>query len=80
MRKNISVIAKMDESGLITPLTILWSPSEKFDIEKVVDIRSKASTKGGGIGLRYTCKIKGQEKYLWLDEYTWFVEVENLKL
>jgi len=27
------------------------------------------------MGLRYTCLIKNQERYLWLDEYLWFVEV-----
>ena len=75
MRKNINVIAKMCESGKVIPLSILWSDSETFNIDKVLDIRKKASTKGGGKGLRYTCKIKNQERYLWLDEYVWFVEI-----
>ena len=75
MRKNITVIAKMDENGKITPLSILWSPSLSSEIDKVVDIRKKASLKGGGMGIRYTCLIKNQQRYLWLDENIWFVEV-----
>ena len=75
MRKNINVIAKMDEFGNITPLSILWSESLTFQIDKVLDIRKKASLKGGGMGTRYTCRIKGIERFLWLDEYIWFVEL-----
>lgn len=65
----------MDEYGKITPLQIIWSDGRTFEIDKVIDIRKKASTKGGGKGLRYTCKICGQERFLWLDEYFWFVEI-----
>lgn len=65
----------MDENGKITPLSILWSPSLSIEIDKVVDIRKKASLKGGGMGIRYTCLIKNQQRYLWLDETIWFVEV-----
>lgn len=75
MRKNITVIAKMQDDGKIIPLTILWNNERSFEIDKVLDIRKKASTKGGGKGLRYTCKILGQERFLWLDDSIWFVEV-----
>ena len=75
MRKNITVIAKMQDNGKIIPLTILWQDDRTFEIDKVLDIRKKASTKGGGKGLRYTCKIAGKERYLWLDDNVWFVEV-----
>ena len=75
MRKNITVIARMQDNGKVIPLTILWSNEKSFEIDKVLDIRKKASTKGGGKGLRYTCKILGQERFLWLDDNIWFVEV-----
>lgn len=75
MRKNVTVIAKMDNNGFVTPLTIVWENGKKYDIDKVLDVRKKASLKGGGMGNRYTCKIKNQERFLWLDEYVWFVEV-----
>ena len=75
MRKNITMIAKMQDDGKIIPLTILWENGKTFNIDKVLDVRKKASTKGGGKGLRYTCKILGQERFLWLDDNIWFVEV-----
>ena len=69
------MIAKMQDDGKIIPLTIMWENGKTFNIDKVLDIRKKASTKGGGKGLRYTCKILGQERFLWLDDNIWFVEV-----
>ena len=75
MRKNVTMIAKMDEYGFVTPLTLVWENGKHYEIDKVVDIRKKASLKGGGMGQRYTCIIKNQEKFIWLDEYTWFVEI-----
>ena len=75
MRKNITVIAKMDNNANVIPLKIIWEDGRIFEIDKILDIRKKASTKGGGKGLRYTIIIKNQEKYIWLDDYYWFIEV-----
>ena len=80
MRKDISVIAIMNDSGQVVPLSIIWNDGRKFDIDRVYDIRKKASTKGGGMGLRYTCEISGKRKFLWLDGYVWFIEIENEKI
>ena len=75
MRKNINVIAKFSEDGTVTPLYILWDEIRIYEIDKVLDIRKRASTRGGGMGLRYLCRIKNQERFIWLDDYTWFLEV-----
>lgn len=75
MRKNVCVIAKMDENGFVTPLELIWEDGKRFEIDKVLDFRKKASLKGGGMGLRYTCKIKSHERFIWLDGYVWFVEI-----
>ena len=75
MRKNINVIAKMCENGKVIPLQILWNDSLTLEIDKILDIRKKASTKGGGKGLRYLIKIKNQERFIWLDDYIWFIEI-----
>ena len=74
MRKNVTVITKMQTDGLVIPLYLIWENGEKFAIDKVLDIRKKASTKGGGLGLRYTCRFGNQERFIWLDGYAWFVE------
>ena len=75
MRKNVTIIAKMQEDGNVIPLILLWENGKKYTIDKVLDIRKKASTKGGGLGLRYTCRFGEEERYIWLDGYIWFVEV-----
>ena len=46
-----------------------------YQIDRVLDIRRAASLKAGGVGRRYTCRICGKERYLWLeDDGKWFVE------
>ena len=69
----------MKSDGMIVPLSVIWDEDTIFDIDKVLDIRRKASTNGGGFGIRYTCKFGNNERYLWLDGYTWFVETDNKK-
>lgn len=75
MRKNVTIIAKMQDDGNVIPLVLVWDNGKKYTIDKVLDIRKKASTKGGGLGLRYTCRFGENERYIWLDGYIWFVEV-----
>ena len=75
MRKDISVIAKMSSDKRVTPLQIVWEDGRVFDIDKILDVRPAASTKGGGIGLRYRVRIGQNERYLFLDGYVWFIEV-----
>lgn len=77
MRKNITVIAIMNATAEVVPLSIIWTDGRKFDIDKVIDKRKQASTRGGGKGLRYECEIMGKRKFLWLDDYIWFLEIEN---
>lgn len=75
MRKVIvEVVARFDTEGTITPLSIIWEDGRIFEIDKVIDARRAASLKAGGIGVRYTCRIRGRETYLWYEEPQWFVE------
>ena len=76
MRKNICVKALMRTDGVVLPLEIEWEDGRTFEIDRVLDIRKVASTKGGGKGIRYNCRIAGKQRHLFLDEYYWFVEVE----
>lgn len=48
-----------------------------YEIDRVLDIRQAAALKVGGCGLRYTCRIRGQQTYLFLDEDRWFVEAHR---
>lgn len=75
MVKYICVISKMTPDGVPKPLQIIWEDGRIFDIDKILDIRNRASTKGGGAGKRYLVKIKNQERYLFLNNYKWFFEL-----
>lgn len=76
MVKYIEVNAKMTADGKVLPLTIIWENGKTFEVDKILDIRPLASTKGGGVGTRYICKIKGKEKTLFLSDYRWFIEYD----
>jgi hypothetical protein len=56
------------------PIAILWEDGTQFEIDKVLDVRPAVSLKAGGTGIRYTCRIEGHEKFLFLEETRWFVE------
>lgn len=73
----VEVTAKFDVDGNITPLSVTWEDGTVYTIDKVVDKRRAASLKAGGIGMRYTCRILGQESYLFYEEPKWFVEAKR---
>ena len=74
MKQYISVTAVFDRDGNIIPRCINWDDGRRFDIDRVTDVRYAASLKAGGAGIRYTCRIRNQEKYLFLEENRWFIE------
>ena len=74
-KRYVEVIAHYDPEGQIKPLAIYWPENrELYEVDKVLDVRPAASLKGGGAGIRYTCRIKGRETYIWLEDTKWFVE------
>ncbi|HHT94225.1 MAG TPA: hypothetical protein PLI11_05340 [Clostridia bacterium] len=70
----VEVIAKFDPDGVVTPLAIIWEDGRRFEIDRVLDMRRAASLKAGGIGIRYTCRIRNKETYLYYEGPNWFVE------
>ena len=76
-KKYVEVTAKFDVDGTVVPLEIQWEDGTKFEIDRILDIRRAASLKAGGAGIRYTCRIRGRVKYLWLEESRWFVEAKE---
>ena len=73
IKKYVEVFAKFDTEGKIIPFMIKLD-DEKYEIDRVCDIRSAASLKSGGAGIRYTCRIMGLTTYLFLEESKWFIE------
>jgi hypothetical protein len=70
----VKVTAEHDENGQTRPLRLTWTDGRAYMIDKVLDVRQAPSLKGGGLGMRYTCRIRGKEVYLFCDEGKWFVE------
>ncbi len=71
----VDVIAEFTSDGRLFPKSITWEDGHVYEITKVTDIRRAASLKAGGAGLRYTCEICNQEKYLYYeDNNLWFME------
>ena len=76
MRKvYVGVTVRFDkEEGTMHPETIRWEDGTLYEIDRVLDVRRAASLKAGGIGLRYTIRIKGKATYLYFEDPQWFVE------
>ena len=62
----------------VIPVRVYTEDGYKIYIDRVTDIRRQASTKAGGLGIRYTCLATSEDKqkeiYLYKDEDTWFME------
>ena len=75
MKTYVKVTVEYDEEGIITPLSIEWEDGRIYEIDRILDKRKAASTKAGGMGIRYTVKIGRTITYLFLDCFNkWFVE------
>lgn len=70
----VKVTAEHDENGKTKPLALVWTNGKLYEIDRVTDVRQAPSRKAGGLGIRYICRIRGKEVYLFEDEGKWFVE------
>lgn len=72
-KRYVDVVVKIDKLGRQMPLFLLWDNGQKYSIDKVVEIRKTSSRAGGG-GLLYRCRIHNQERKLFLERDRWFIE------
>ena len=77
VRTYVPVIVRFDEEGKLRPLLIEFTDGRKFGVDKVLDVRRAACESAGGVGMRYTVRIGGQESYLWLEKGRWFVAAKQ---
>ena len=79
----VSVRVEFDEDGIMLPRELTWEDGEKFEIDRVLDIRQAPALKVGGQGDRYTIMVKGKQSYLFFERSAnltgnvigrWFVE------
>lgn len=82
----VAVRAEFNEDGVMLPREITWEDGEKFEIDRILDIRQAPALKAGGQGDRYTIMVKGKQSYLFFERSTnltgniigrWFVERKN---
>lgn len=58
-------------------IIFFWDDNKRYPIDRITDVRYATSLKAGGCGIRYTCRILGKERYIFLEENKWFVEVKE---
>jgi hypothetical protein len=75
----VKVEALFYPDGRLYPVAFWWENERRYSIDKVLNICRAASLKAGGVGLRYTCMIHGQQAYLYYEEDRWFMERKEPK-
>ncbi len=73
-KRYVEVVARFDENGDITPISITWEDGRTFEIDRVLDRRHAASLKVGGTGMRYLVRIGHATTYLFHENPRWYVE------
>jgi len=72
----VKITAEHSTDGKVRPTEMTWLDGRKFAIDRIIDVRQAASLKGGGLGMRYTCRIFSKEVFLFDDQGKWFVETQ----
>ena len=72
-KKYVPVTVRFDTDGKMRPLLIEFDEGQTYKIDKILDVCRAACQSVGGVRDRYTCRIRGQETYLWLEKGKWFV-------
>lgn len=70
----VAVEARFEPDGRLAPTAITWEDGQRYEIQRVLDVRRAASLKAGGAGVRYTVRIGRRDTFLFLEEGRWFVE------
>jgi len=79
-RVKVFVGVNMDvsEEGEICPRLIRWADGSVYPIDRIKYRCRAASTKVGGIGMRYTVVVGGKERFLFNEDDRWFVEAKEM--
>lgn len=82
MKTYVEVEVRCTLDGQLVPLAIIWEDGRRFEVDKVIDARRKASLKAGGAGVRFECVVRGKIVFLFMEDIEfnrlpgarWFVE------
>lgn len=72
----VDVDVSILKNGKVYPRRLRYEDGSIFKIERLVDTCRAASTKVGGVGIRYTVMILGHQRYLFDESGRWFVEAK----
>ncbi|NLC05347.1 MAG: hypothetical protein GX778_02355 [Erysipelothrix sp.] len=70
---NIDVVVKHYKDGRFIPLYIIWEDETKYKIDRITAIQEGASLKYGLQGMRFTCIIQNQYRYLFYNGTYWSI-------
>ena len=73
----VEVVVRFLKEGGMRPLWLIWEDGRKFEVERVCFIERKSARVGSVLPVRYTCVIRGKEKFLYYENLRWFLEVEQ---
>lgn len=70
---NIEMVVKYYKDGHYLPLYIVWEDGSKYKVDRITQTQEGASLKYGLQGMRFTCLIQNQYRYLFFDGTSWSV-------
>lgn len=73
----VKVLVEFNEQGQLHPRSVTWEDGRLFEIDRILDVRQAVSLKVGGSGIRYTCRIRGQQAFLFQDGTQWYMEGQD---
>lgn len=76
VKTYIDVVVRMRTDGTYIPIKVIWDGRE-FEIDSIVKIsQSQPPHVGGNMAIRYSVKMAGKEKELFLEDKPrrWFIE------
>ena len=76
MKEFVRVLAEIDEYGNKKPRVITLKGRE-YIIDRIIEVKNRASMKAGGVGERYTIRIGDNQTYLYCEFDKWYVELKG---
>ena len=66
------------KDGSLIPLSFVWEDGNRYEVDRILEVRPAASLKAGGVGLRYAVRVRGRETFMFLEDdrgvSKWFME------
>ena len=74
----VEVIAVYSADGDIWPQSFVWEDGRHYEVDRIISVCPAASLKAGGVGMRYSVRVRGRQTFMFLEEDNgvsrWFME------